>query len=307
MCEIKMKIIITGSSGFIGNHLSRYLSENHEILGIDCNSVESPNNAKKFINMKLPNERLAKIIRSFQPDVLIHTAGPANVGQSMVTPLADFENSVLVWAHILEQIRNNHRECRVIFLSSAAVYGNPIKLPVPETHPTDPVSPYGYHKLMCEKLSKYYSQLYGLSICNLRIFSAYGQGLRRQVIWDICRKVISSNIIELMGTGEEKRDFVEIEDIILAIEKILLKGEFQGNFYNVASGIGTSISDLARVVVEAFGEEKEIVFSGDQRPGDPDKWQADISCLLALGYSPSITLQNGIERIVKWFLADQAG
>jgi len=296
-----MKILILGINGFLGNHLGRHFSKTAQITGID-RSQPTFSDFCEYISMQLPDDDLSAILKKSQPDIIIHAAGSANVGSSVAWPWLDFQNSVPLWASLLEQVRQETPASKLIFLSSAAVYGDPKTLPIKESNSIQPVSPYGYHKQMCEQLSEYYAGFYGLQICNIRIFSAYGPGLRRQVLWDICQKAITQERVELMGSGQEQRDFVEIRDIARAIEILIQKGIFLGGAYNLASGYPTTISGLAMQILKTLSSSKELVFSGQQRSGDPLKWQADISSLQTLGFEPEISLSQGVQDYVNWFL-----
>src|SRR5207248_3256916 len=127
--------------------------------------------------------------------------------------------------------------------SSAAVYGQPDRLPVGETAPLRAISPYGEHRVVCETLLRDS----GLPAVVARVFSAYGEGLRRQVLWDICAKAINSAEVALDGTGDESRDFVHAEDVAAAVVVLIRKADFGGEPYNVATGVETRIGELARL------------------------------------------------------------
>jgi UDP-glucose 4-epimerase len=208
---------------------------------------------------------------------------------------------VRVFLLVLEAIRRHAAECRVVLLSSAAVYGDASQSPTPETTPTAPISPYGFHKLICEFMLREYNQVFGIGGCSVRLFSAYGPGLRRQVIWDICRKASNGQPVLLDGTGSETRDFLYVDDIALGIARVIDKAAFGGECYNLASGVETSIRSLAQRVVLSLGTQNEIRFSGVVRDGDPHRWWADISRIKLLGFHPSVAIDEGVGRYVDWF------
>ena len=150
-----MKVLITGSTGFIGGSLGRYGAQaGHTVMG----TGRSPEPTKEWPGLYLPNdtsaESLSEIVSNFDPNVLLHAAGTASVGASLVDPLADFEGSVSVCANMLEAVRRSGKNPLVFIPSSAAVYGNPAALPVDEETKIQPISPYGFHKAMCETLAR---------------------------------------------------------------------------------------------------------------------------------------------------------
>jgi UDP-glucose 4-epimerase len=249
----------------------------------------------------LPSDGLDKKLIEIKPDLIVHAAGTANVGASVTNPFADFQQSAMIWASLLDAVRKSAVNCRLIFLSSAAVYGSPSSLPIKEQGPLFPISPYGYHKKIAEELAYYYSQIYHLDVCSLRIFSAYGRGLLRQVIFDICQKAYKSMTVTLNGTGKESRDFIHATDIAFAVGKAYENAEFNGSVYNLASGVSTPIRLLAEKIVAIIGMERNIIFDGYQRDGDPLKWQADISKINSLGFTTQTTLEAGLIDYVCWY------
>ena len=182
-------VLVIGVSGFIGRYVAHHFSQQGwKVLGLD---TRPPENAPQqdlsgYHQVILPSDDLKGLVKLLHPDVCIHCAGRASVANSLEDPLADFQAHVEVTFNLLNAMRLEAPRCRVIFLSSAAVYGNPASLPIGEDHDLRPVSPYGFHKLMGEKLCAEFSEVYGVPTAIARIFSAYGAGLRRQVIADLC-------------------------------------------------------------------------------------------------------------------------
>lgn len=299
------RIIVLGSSGFIGSHLvSWFKSQNYYIVGIDTISRENKaldlHKPDEFFQLVLPDQKFVSILKEIEPDMIINASGPASVGNSVINPEVDFTGSVNLCFFVLETIRKVLPNCRFLFLSSAAVYGNPLSLPIKECSDLAPISPYGFHKMMSENLLKEYSELYGVGTCAVRIFSAYGPGLRKQIFWDICNKVVKNTSVELMGTGKESRDFIYIDDIAYAISIISQKAAFTSEVYNLASGSETTIDDIAKYILIKMYSKKEIKFSFNQRTGDPIRWVADIQKLASLGFSPKVSLDEGINKYIKW-------
>jgi UDP-glucose 4-epimerase len=189
-------------------------------------------------------------------------------------------------------------------LSSAAVYGNPASLPVTEQHAVSPLSPYGYHKRQAELLCEEFSRIYGLSTVCARIFSAYGPGLRRQVVWDICEKVLTTGQLALRGTGGQTRDFVHAADIAHGLHLLATAAPGESECYNLASGREVTVAELVAILLRALGSSLRPAFDGRDTPGDPLRWQADIAKIAALGFSPAIPLEQGLHTVATWCSAE---
>jgi UDP-glucose 4-epimerase len=296
-------VVLTGAAGFIGRVMARALrSDGRDVIGIDMAPPENAPNASltRYVQMRLPSRELEAVLSEHQPSATIHCAGRASVGLSFDDPGADFHCGTVVTFELLDALRRYAPGCRFIFLSSAAVYGEPHTLPVTEAEPVKPISPYGFHKRQCELLCEEFASIYGLSTSVVRIFSAYGPGLRRQVVWDLCYRVLTERKLLLRGTGEESRDFIHVKDIVRATMMILNQAEMTGEAYNVASGVEMTIKDLAAKIVTALGVELEPEFDGVVPAGNPLNWRADISKLEGLGFAPETSLESGLAGVANW-------
>jgi UDP-glucose 4-epimerase len=301
------RILVTGGGGFLGSHICHYFGQRgHSIAAID--RVAAPPemadlypNLSNFHAMTLPDNRLIAVLQEFQPSLLIHCAGSASVPYSMQHPYEDFQQAAGVTSFLLETLRTSLPSCHFVFLSSAAVYGNPQRLPVGEESPCQPISPYGYHKYICETLCREYESIYAIKSSVLRIFSAYGERLRKQVLFDLCRKFSdpSSTRVALYGTGNETRDFIHAGDIAQAIDRI--HAAAASGIFNVASGTQTRTSEAAEMIKQCFHSSKKIEYSGSNRPGDPLCWQADISKLSSLGFHQETAFPEGVKNYCRWF------
>jgi Nucleoside-diphosphate-sugar epimerases len=295
------KILITGANGFIGSHLCNlFLSRGYEVIGLD---LSAPPNAEKikFYALDLLTTSIDEILKIHKPDICIHCAGPASVPNSLVSLENDFKLTVMPTFNILSSIRNYRPECKFLYLSSAAVYGNPRHLPVPEEETANPISPYGFHKLQAENICMEFFKLFTLPIALVRIFSAYGEGLQKQLLWDINLMIKQEGKVELFGTGEETRDFINIVDLVSAIRLIAEKSAFKGDIYNIANGCQIKVRELAQLLIEEYSFDISMRFNGQVRPGDPLYWQADIGKIVALGYQQQILPQEGVRAYVNWF------
>lgn len=297
------KILITGVNGFIGHSAAVYFGKEYEVHGMDI-STEYRGDGEKITyyqcNMSGSPAELSMIVTGVQPDVILHCAGSANVGASVVNPMADLDGNLHSLYQLLIALRSIEKKPKIIFMSSAAVYGNPRQLPIRETDAPAPISPYGLHKLMCEQLCHYYNEVHGYRIRSIRIFSVYGSGLRKQLLWDTYQKYQSTGAIHLFGTGDETRDFIHVSDLMQAMSCILA---YDGpeEIFNVANGEEVSIRELAHAYAKTLGEAEEIVtFNGETKAGDPKNWRADISLLKSIGYRKRMELSDGIRDYVTW-------
>jgi UDP-glucose 4-epimerase len=303
-------VLVTGVAGFIGRYVARHFSvQRWSVIGIDNAPPENAplSNLSAYHRLRLPDAALSSILQQESPQVCIHCAGRASVGLSMTEPVADFYASTVLTFEVLNTLRLNAPSCRFILLSSAAVYGNPEILPISESQAPAPISPYGFHKWQCEQLCLEFAKVYHLPTASLRIFSAYGPGLRRQVLWDMCRKVITQNSLTLQGTGKESRDFIHALDIAKALSVVATSASMQGEVYNLGTGQEVAIAQLARIVIDSLEAECTPEFDGVVPPGTPLNWQADISKLKALGFTDSVPLERGVKTFANWCRAELIG
>jgi UDP-glucose 4-epimerase len=299
-----MKILITGSKGFLGGCLGRFAARaGHQVLGVARASQPAPDWPGKYVQADMVHADVAGIIREFEPDVMFHGAGTASVGASMTAPLDDLRAAVLTWANLLEGARRAGCDPLVVFPSSAAVYGNPEKLPVSEDSPVAPISPYGFHKAACELLAREYATCFGLQLLITRVFSVYGPAQRRLLVWELFEQCLSADpVVSLQGTGEESRDFLYADDVASAVlhlaERCRRERRAQSfNVINLASGQETRAASLADQIRKLVAPAKQITCQGRQRRGDPLQWRADIARLgeLAPGWRPR-PLGEGLAR-----------
>jgi len=301
-------ILITGAAGFLGRYISRYFFKNNwDVVGIDTMNPE--NSPMEYLTayhqIKLPDSNFSTILKSKKFDSCVHCAGRASVKLSVEDPRDDFYSSAVVTFELLNSLRLYAPECRLIYLSSAAVYGNPGELKINEASTnTVPLSPYGFHKLQGEQICAEFSSIYDLPTSSARIFSAYGPGLRRQVVWDIFNKGLTEKNIVLQGTGTESRDFIHAIDIADAIGCIAENAPMKGEVYNVAKGMEVTISNLAKLIMANIPHHGDLYFDGKVPRGVPSNWCSDITKIKRLGFSPKINLDNGLQDLSKWVLAE---
>ena len=292
-----MKILIIGSKGFIGSHLVRYFDKQHEVWQCD---VVTDYTTPRYMQIDASNSDFNAVFEAQQYDVCVNCSGAASVPDSLKHPYRDFLlNTANVYA-MLNAIHAHCPACKFINMSSAAVYGNPQTLPVTESAPIAPMSPYGRHKAMAEAICKEFAEEFRIPTCSLRIFSAFGNGLRKQIFWDMNRKMTNTAEAIFFGTGEESRDFIHIQDIAQVVDLAIKNAEFKGEAINVANGDAITIRDAANLFARLKGYKGQIVFNGVVREGDPRFWNADIRILKEWGYQQTMTLEQGLKDYIKW-------
>ena len=290
-------------------------ARHHEVLGLGRSSQPEPDWPGDYLQADVANADLAKVIRDFAPDVILHAAGTASVSGSFEAPLDDLRASALTWANTLEGVRRSGIRPLVIFPSSAAVYGNPLSLPVHESAAINPISPYGFHKAACELLAREYADCFDLQIMVCRIFSLIGEAQRRLLIWELYRQFTGPEAtVWLQGTGTESRDYLHVDDLAMAL--LQLTGKRQQVFeqgpcliINIASGEETKASDIAWQIRDLIAPEKTIRCRNVERLGDPRRWRADISLLRSLmpPWEP-YPLSSSLARcIATWQRPDKVG
>jgi len=299
---------VTGARGFIGKNLCNYLTQQgNQVLGLGHGALPPEISIKYgisyWLNGEIEDSNLRQLLdKSGQPDVIYHLAGGSSVGLSIQAPAEDFRRSVSSTAALLEWIRGNVSQTKLLVSSSAAIYGNNQTGNIIEDGCFTPYSPYGFHKRAAELLCESYAHNFGLKIAIVRLFSVYGTGLCKQLLWDLCHRLQQSpSILELHGTGDEIRDWLFIED---AVQVLIAAANYASNIpfvVNGGTGIGTCVRDVATTLCQAWGESIPIKFSGKQRSGDPFSLLADTQRLQTLGFVPQYQLKSGLEEYVRWF------
>ena len=292
-----MNILIIGSLGFIGsNAVDYFLNAGNSVIGCDISTTVSQN----YYTIHNPIADFDHIFSINRFDVCINASGLANVQLSFQQPLLDYELNVSNVFYILTALQKHNPTCKFINFSSAAVYGNPLTLPIGEGAEINTLSPYGTHKHYSEQICTEFYKYFSIPTCSLRVFSAYGPGLTKQLFWDLYKKQEGLDVIDLFGAGDETRDFIYITDLLNALDCVITKGTFEGDCINIANGIEHSIKEVATYFIRLFAEKKQIEFTGGVKLGDPLNWRADISLLRSLGYSQKISIEEGLRSYKKW-------
>jgi len=301
-----LRVLVTGGAGFIGSALTRVLlEEQHEVTVVDNLSKGFrrlvPEGARFIEGDLRDEERLPGWLRGH--DAVIHMAAFIEVGRSVQEPLVFAENNIINSVRLLEAM---HRADvgKIVFSSSATVYGTPKSLPIRETDPLGVQSnPYGASKVSTEAFVATYNQLYGMDAVILRYFNPYGPNELHEpethAIPNFVRAVLERRGIPLYWKGEQVRDFIYVDDLARAHTAVL--GLSGLDYYNVGSETGTKIIDVLRTIFDIAGYEVPIDDLGE-RPGDVHAtyaWSQKLAA--ATGWRAQVGLREGLERTVEWF------
>lgn len=327
-----MKILVTGTAGFIGFHLSaRLLAEGHHVHGVD--------NVNDYYDPWLKHARLARLLpapgfsfelldianaeataRMFQDgrfEAVVNLAAQAGVRHSLENPLAYVNSNVLGLVNVLEgcartQVRH------LIFASSSSVYGANKKVPFAVEDPTDhPVSLYGATKKASELIAHSYSHIYGLPVTGLRFFTVYGPwGRPDMAYYKFVRAIDESRPIDLYNNGQMRRDFTYVDDVVEAITNVItapprrcLQQEKPGHslssakfrVYNIGNSHPVSVTRFVDIIENALGK-KALRNYLPMQPGDVASTHADITPLSRdIGFVPHTPLETGIHNFVTWY------
>ena len=243
-----------------------------------------------------------------RPEVIFHAAGGGSVGASLADPVADHRRTVGSLAETLAFMAAEAPEARLIYPSSAAVYGEAAAGPIPESLPAAPVSPYGRHKAEAERLILEAAGA-GLDATVLRFFSVYGPGLRKQLLWELGNRLLAAPAqVELAGDGDEARDFLFVDDAVGLVGVAAGLGrQTESLVVNGGGGRPANVRQIAEALAAAMGTGAQIRFSGEVREGDPRSLVADPARAEALGFRPATSLADGMTRLARWLLSVKAG
>jgi UDP-glucose 4-epimerase len=302
-------VLVTGGAGFIGSHLVELLVEAGARVTVwDTMRSGRPENLGAVADSITLEERDVRDVdwQSYlageDTDVIFHFAANAYVPPSVESPAFDYELNFASTFRLLEALRQMQWPGRMVFASSAAVYGNPVRVPIREGDPTVPISPYGVGKLAAERYLAVFAKLYGLNLASVRFFSAYGPRQRKQVIFDLLTKMSNDHDHLLIhGDGTQVRDFLYVKDAALSAMCVAGAAQLNGEAYNVGAGREYTIATLAKSLCDQTGLNPELSYTGTNRPGDPESLVVDITELERLGYKPRFEFEEGLASVVEWF------
>jgi UDP-glucose 4-epimerase len=294
------RVLLTGGLGQVGSYLCEDLIRRGHVVTILDNLSAGfhpyPPEAN-FVKGDIRDRPLVSIL-AVQSDVIIHCAAQISIARSMEDPTFDADNNVIGTLTLLNAARNASLK-RFIYFSSAAVYGDPVHLPVDEAHTQNPLSPYGVSKLSGEKYTLMFHEAYGLPSTAIRPFNIYSP---RQDPSNPYSGVISKFIDQvrqgkppvIFGDGSATRDFVSVHDVVEMVTLMMEKDASIGKVFNCGTGKSTTIRELAQAIIGLYGKDL-LPVNEPARPGDILHSYADISLAKnLLGYRPEVALEAGL-------------
>tara|TARA_Y100000768_G_C23986829_1_gene689417 strand:+ start:2727 stop:3680 length:954 start_codon:yes stop_codon:yes gene_type:complete len=311
-----LKVLLTGSAGFIGLHLARKLLKNgYEVFGVDnLNDYYDTNLKKDRLNILQSYEKfnfkkadiadrdqISEIFKKFQPEKVVNLAAQAGVRYSLINPHAYMDSNLVGFLNILELCRHNNTE-GLIYASSSSVYGNSNQKPFDIDDRADqPISLYGATKRSNELIAHSYSNLYKIKTTGLRFFTVYGSWYRPDMAMHIfAKKILNNEPIDVYNNGKMKRDFTFIDDIIegtvAAIEK-----NYPLEIFNLGNNKSENIMNVISLIEKGLNKEATINFMPIQ-PGDVEETFADINYSREkLNFNPVTNIDKGVSLFTNWF------
>jgi len=307
----ELNLLVTGGAGFIGSHLvDRLVSRGYNVKVLDNLSTgnlaniqgQIDNGKVEFVKGDITSLEQVKACMT-GIDVVFHLAAQISVPLSMKNPQFTYQTNVNGTINLLSSLASKNPEGKFVFISSCAVYGEPQYLPVDENHPTNPISPYAESKLLGEYYTLGFNQNRLLKTAALRFFNVYGvrQGLNDYsgVITKFIDRLKQNQPLTIYGDGSQTRDFVHITNIVDAIVACLENPQAEGQVFNIGTGNGLTIEDLANSLIELSGASSTINHA-PVREGDIKFSYANIKkAATQLNYAPSMPLNTGLHELLK--------
>jgi len=304
------RVLVTGGAGFIGSHLvDGLMSGGFDVVVLD--DLSSGRRENLSLHLGEPNFCLvegdvrvkADVKKALEGvNVVFHLAAIVSVDFSVKNPLLVNEVNVGGTLNVLKESLKAGVK-RFVYASSCAVYGEPVRLPIDEEHPTKPMSPYGVSKLAAEHYCRVFYGVYGFETVCLRFFNVYGSrqvvGPYSGVIMKFIDRLKRGEEPIIYGDGEQTRDFVFVGDVVDACLRTMRCKNCVGETINVGSGVETTVNKLADVLIELFGSRNIKPVYAEPKAGDIRRSYADLSrAERLLGYKPGKSLMEGLTMLL---------
>jgi len=315
------KALVTGGAGFIGSHVAdTFIANGWEVTIVDDLSSGKRENIpekSKFHEIGVNSPEFSRLVTSGKFDVVVHLAAQMDVRKSVADPVNDANTNILGTLNLMEALRKSAAATRVIFTSTGGVlYGDFNTPPNYETYPKDPESPYAIAKLSIEYYLAYYSRVHGQEYAALRVGNAYGP---RQdphgeagVVAIFCGRILDDRPLTVFGDGLQTRDYVYVGDVARAVwlaatKPLPPKGRLDARGFNIGTGKGTSVIEVASLLQATAGSDIPIEFA-PHRPGEQQESfvNADKAREL-LSWAPEVTLADGLAKTYAWFAGQRKG
>lgn len=289
-----------GAGGFIGGHLIRKFNS----LGDKYSVTAVGNNINNIVGIdsikRIPGKITPELLCNIEsPEIIYFLLGGSSVASSLKDPEHDLIKTVDPLLTVLKMMRESERKIKLVFISSAAVYGRGAGEQTSVKTELDPMSPYGFNKKMGEDIISFYSQAYGLNTKIIRPFSVYGPGLKKQLIWDVLEK-ISRKEVNFFGTGEEKRDWIYIDDLVDHLMLYADDAEDEEFIINSGTGKALSIKNIIELIIKLSGLSLTPRFMSTAKAGDPIHLVSDINEQKKYNFLYNTSLEEGLREVINW-------
>jgi UDP-glucose 4-epimerase len=315
------RILVTGGAGFIGSHVADlFLARDYEVVIVDDLSSGKRENipaGAEFREIGVNSREFADLVRTGRFDVIAHLAAQIDVRHSVADPVHDASINILGTLNLMEALRQSGSDARVVFSSTGGVlYGDFNTPPNVETFPKDPESPYAISKLSTEYYLAYYGRVHNRDAVAVRFGNVYGP---RQdphgeagVVAIFCGRILNDKPLTIFGDGRQTRDYIYVGDVARAVwlaatKPLPPRGRLDARGFNIGTGKGTSVIDIARLLQEAAGSSVPIEFA-PHRPGEQQESFVEVSKARdVLGWVPEVSLSEGLGTTFQWFARQMSG
>lgn len=304
-----MKILVTGGTGFIGSHLVKALVKNGHKVIVLSNFLPWEGNIPtqlKFYKVDICSEKINEIFKKEKPDIIFHLAAylPSSDIEKSFSNIKNIKTNILGTLKILEASRKS-RVKKIIFSSSAAIYGNPKIIPTPETFPANPITLYGLAKFTAEKLFEIHYRLFNLPYIIFRYSNVYGPGQKPgkkgSLIANFIDKISHNKQIIIDGSGKQTRDFIYIDDIVRA--NLLAIETNKIGVYNVGWGSETSINEIFYKICQIFQKKIKPKYNSLAKIGVERNVLEIKKIKKNLGWQPKTSLEAGLKKTINYLLS----